>query len=235
MSSSKTYVITGANRGLGLEFVRQLSATDSNTIIAGVRSLKGDLTDLQALASNSHTIHILECDTASLDSISAFGAAVTKTLGLDDRVDYLFNNAGINTAPTQTALKLDPKDVQEHVTVNVLGPAKTVEALLPHLGQGSVVVNMSSGLGSCGRGVTKATTYSISKAALNMLTVHQAAELRGRGVKVISMDPGRVKTRMGGEWAALQPEESIGSMLKVVHGLEGTGKFYRYDGSEMPW
>jgi NAD(P)-dependent dehydrogenase (short-subunit alcohol dehydrogenase family) len=235
MPPSKTYVITGANRGLGLEFVRQLSATNSNTIIAGVRSLKGDLTDLQALASNSHTIHILECDTASLDSISAFGVAVTKTLGLDDRVDYLFNNAGINTVPTQTALKLDPKDVQEHVTVNVLGPAKTVEALLPHLGQGSVVVNMSSGLGSCGKGAIKAATYSISKAALNMLTVHQAAELRGRGVKVISMDPGWVKTRMGGESAMLQPEESISGMLKVVYGLEGTGKFYGYDGSEMPW
>lgn len=235
MTPSKTYVITGANRGLGLEFVRQLSATDSNTIIAGVRSLKGDLTDLQALASNSHTIHILECDTASLDSISAFGAAVTKTLGLDDRVDYLFNNAGINTVLTQTALKLDPKDVQEHIAVNVLGPAKTVEALLPHLGRGSVVVNMSSGLGSCGRGAIKSAAYSISKAALNMLTVHQAAELKGRSVKVISMDPGWVKTRMGGEWALLQPEESIGSMLKVVHGLEGSGKFYRYDGSEVPW
>ena len=235
MSPSKTYVITGANRGLGLEFVRQLSATDSNTIIAGVRSLKGDLIDLQALASKSHTIHILECDTASLDSISAFGAAVTKTLGPDDQVDYLFNNAGINTAPTQTALKLDPNDVQEHIAVNVLGPAKTVEALLSHLGQGSVVVNVSSSVGSCGKGTRWAAAYSISKAALNMLTVHQAEELKGRGVKVISMDPGWVKTRMGGEWAVLQPKESISGMLKVVHRLETSGKFYRYDGSEVPW
>lgn len=164
---------------------------------------------------------------------------MTKTLGPDHRVDYLFNNAGINTVPTQTALKLDPKDVHEQIAVNVLGPAKTVEALLAHLGQGSVVVNVSSGLGSCGKGTLtgtiKATVYSISKAAPNMLTVHQAAELRGRGVKVISMDPGWVKTRMGGELAMLQPEESISGMLKVVHGLEGTGKFYGYDGSEVPW
>jgi NAD(P)-dependent dehydrogenase (short-subunit alcohol dehydrogenase family) len=235
MSPSKTYVITGANRGLGLEFVRQLSATDSSTIVAGVRSLKGDLTDLQALASKSRTIYILECDTASLDSISAFGAAVTKTLGPDGRVDYLFNNAGINTVPTQTVLKLDLNDVQEHIAVNVLGPAKTVEALLPHLGQGSVVVNMSSGLGSCGKGTRRSAAYSISKAALNMLTVHQAAELKGRGVKVISMDPGWVKTRMGGEWAALQPAESIRGMLKVVHGLEESGAFYDYSGNEVPW
>jgi NAD(P)-dependent dehydrogenase (short-subunit alcohol dehydrogenase family) len=235
MSPSETYVITGANRGLGLEFVRQLSATASNTIIAGVRSLKGDLNDLQALASKPPTIRILECDTASLDSISAFGAAVTKTLGPDGQVDYLLNNAGINTVPTQTALKLDANDVQEHIAVNVLGPAKTVEALLPHLGEGSVVVNMSSGLGSCGKGTGKCAAYSISKAALNMLTVHQAAELKGRGVKVISMDPGWVKTRMGGAGAVLEPEESISGMLKVIHGLEGSGKFYRYDGSEVPW
>jgi NAD(P)-dependent dehydrogenase (short-subunit alcohol dehydrogenase family) len=235
MSTSKTYVITGANRGLGLEFVRKLSATASNTIIAGVRSLKGDLTDLQAFASKSHTIHILECDTASLDSISAFGAAVTKTFGPDYQVDYLLNNAGINTAPTQTALKLDADDMQEHIAVNVVGPAKTVEALLPHLGQGSVVVNMSSTLGSCGKGICRSAAYGISKAALNMLTVHQAAELKGRGVKVISLDPGWVKTRMGGAGAVLQPEESISGMLKVVHGLETSGKFYGYDGSEMPW
>lgn len=235
MSSSKTYVITGANRGLGLEFVRQLSATASNTIIAGVRSLKGDLTDLQALASKSHTIHILECDMASLDSISAFGAAVTKTLGPDYQVNYLLNNAGINTVPTQMALKLDANDVQEHITVNVIGPAKTVEALLPHLGQDSVVMNMSSGVGSCGKGMGKCAAYGISKAALNMLTVYQAAELKERGIKVISMDPGWVKTRMGGPRAVLQPEESISGMLKVVHGLEASGKFYGYDGSEVPW
>jgi NAD(P)-dependent dehydrogenase (short-subunit alcohol dehydrogenase family) len=235
MSPRKTYIVTGANRGLGLEFVRQLSASASNTIIAGVRSLKSDLTDLQALASKSHTIHILECDTASLDSISAFGSAVAKTLGPDCQVDYLLNNAGINTAPTQTALRLDANDVQEHIAVNVVGPAKTVEALLPHLGQDSVVVNLSSGLGSCGKGICKSTAYSISKAALNMLAVHQAAELKGRGIKAISMDPGWVKTRMGGAGAALQPEESISGMLKVVHGLETSGKFYRYDGSEMPW
>jgi NAD(P)-dependent dehydrogenase (short-subunit alcohol dehydrogenase family) len=236
MSNGKTYAITGANRGLGLEFVRQLSAADSsNTVIAGVRSLNGELADLQALASKSRDFHILECDTSSLSSIAAFGEEVSKTLGRDVRIDYLLNNAGINAVPDQTALNLDAKDVQEHIAINVLGPAKTVEALLPHLGKGSVVMNMTSGLGSCGKGVVKCAAYSISKAALNMLTVHQAGELKDKGVKVICMDPGWVKTRMGGDGAVLEPEESINGMLKVLHGLEASGKFYTYDGSEVPW
>jgi NAD(P)-dependent dehydrogenase (short-subunit alcohol dehydrogenase family) len=240
MSTGKTYTITGANRGLGLEFVRQLSPNTSNTIIAAVRSLKGELTDLQALASQSRNIHILECDTSSLASIAAFGTAVTKTLGQDAQLDYLLNNAGINAVREQTALDLNEKDVHHHIAVNVIGPAKTVEALLPHLREGSVVMNMTSGLGSCGKGVIKCAAYSLSKAALNMLTVHQAGELKGKGVKVICMDPGWVKTRMGGEGAGLEPATSIGGMLKVVHGLAGVNlagvaKFYAYDGSDTPW
>ncbi|OCT53027.1 hypothetical protein CLCR_11416 [Cladophialophora carrionii] len=83
----------------------------------------------------------------------------------------------------------------------------------------------------------KCTTYSISKAAVNMLTVHQSEQLKDRGIKVICMDPGWVKTRMGGDGALLEPEESIGGMLKVVHNLkdEDTGKFYTYTGGEVPW
>jgi NAD(P)-dependent dehydrogenase (short-subunit alcohol dehydrogenase family) len=235
MSTGSTYAITGANRGLGLEFVRQLSGNASNTIIAGVRSLTGELSELQALASKSRNIHILECDSSSAASMARFGEQASKTLGAATQLDYLLNNAGINAVPNQTALNLNATDVQEHISINVMGPAKTVETLLPHLGPGSVVVNMSSGLGSCGKGVVKCAAYSISKAALNMLTVHQAGELKGKGVKVISMDPGWVKTRMGGAGAILQPEESISRMLKVIHGLTGTGKFYNYDGSEVPW
>ena len=71
----------------------------------------------------------------------------------------------------------------------------------------------------------------------NRLTVHQAAELKSRGIKVICMDPGWVKTRMGGEGAILEPHESIGGMLKTIHGLDmqGSGRFWQYDGQEVPW
>jgi len=233
------YVLTGANRGLGLEFVRQLSSP-FNTIFAGVRDLSSDLKPLQSL--NTHkNIHIFECNTASLPSIASFAEQCAKTLGSPDaRIDYILNNAGINSVPDTTSLTIPPDAFMEHMQINVLGPAKLVEGLQSHLQKGSVVMNMTSGLGSATKGRTnpKCPTYSISKAAVDMLTVQQAADLRERGAIVICMDPGWVKTRMGGEGAILEPEFSIASMLKVLHGLrvgEDTAKFYTYTGEEVPW
>lgn len=133
------------------------------------------------------------------------------------------------------------ESLANHMNVNVMGPAKLVQVLEPHLQTGSVVMNMTSGLGSLAYNRSKempeCTVYAISKAALNMLTVHQAAQLRDRGVRVICMDPGWVKTDMGGKEAALEKEESIGGMLKVLKGLKETdsGKFFVYDGSEKEW
>lgn len=104
-------------------------------------------------------------------------------------------------------------------------------------------MNMTSGLGSMANSLAmtprKCAGYSISKAALNMLTVHQAEDVRGmlKGARVVAMDPGWVKTRMGGEGAVLEPEESIGGMLKALHGLgeEDGGKFFTYTGEQVPW
>lgn len=102
-------------------------------------------------------------------------------------------------------------------------------------------MNMTSGLASLSYNRTKenpeCTVYAMSKAALNMLTVHQAAHLKGMGVKVICMDPGWVKTDMGGAGAILKKELSIGRMLKVLKGLkEGDeGKFFCYDGNIVDW
>jgi NAD(P)-dependent dehydrogenase (short-subunit alcohol dehydrogenase family) len=125
------------------------------------------------------------------------------------------------------------------MTVNVLGPAKIVEFLAPHLQDESVIMNMTSGLGSltCSKVDTKATAYSISKAGLNMLTVHQSVELKKKGVVVICMDPGWVKTDMGGKGAALEKEESIRGMLKCLSSFSMTdsGKFFVYDGQEKAW
>jgi len=233
-----TYAITGANRGLGLEFVRQLLSDSSNTVIGAVRSTNNDLSDLKALNTDGR-LHILECDTSSSSSISSFGEAVIKVLGEEGQLHYLLNNAGINAVPDQTSLDLKEADLQQHISINVFGPAKTVQVLTPHLRKGSVIINMTSGLGSIRKGVDfkKCTTYSISKAALNMLTVQQAGDLKDRGVRVISMDPGWVRTRMGGEGAILEPEFSISSMLKTIHGLkdEETARFYTYTGEQVPW
>ena len=241
-----TYIVTGANRGLGLEFVRQLTPSSTpNTVIAGVRSLTNDLTALSTLSSNTaSTIHILECDTSSLSSIASFFSDAKPIMEANgNRVDVLINNAGINSVPSQTSLNLSASDLQSHISTNVVGPAELTKLFAPYLSQGSVVLNLTSGLGSCGRAIVKCASYAISKAALNMLSVHQAGNLADEGVRVVCMDPGWVKTRMGGEGALIEAEESVEGMLKVVErvregkdgGEVGKAKFYTYDGSEVPW
>lgn len=237
------YCITGANRGLGLEFVRQLAQSSDNTILATTRSLASDLNDLKAVASPS--THILECDTGKVSSIHSFVKDVRRVLAGDAKIDFLINNAGVNLASNQNSFSLNPDDVQAQVAINVIGPAKTVELLLDAslLSKDVRILNMSSGLGSLQISSEikprKAAGYSISKAALNMLTVHQSEDIKEHlpGAVVISMDPGWVKTRMGGEGALLEARDSIGGMLRILHGLEreDTGSFYRSSGDKIPW
>jgi len=237
------YCITGTNRGLGLEFVRQLAQSSDNTIIAAVRSLSSDLTDLKAVVSP--TTHILECDTGKVPSIHTFVKSVARILGNEKKIDFLLNSAGVNLASKQSSLSLGPDEVQAQIAINVIGPAKMVELLLDAglLSDNVRVLNMSSGQGSLQRSSEikprKCAGYSISKAALNMLTVHQSEDLKQHlpGAVVISMDPGWVKTRMGGEGAVLEASQSIGDMLRVLHGLtaEDTGVFFHHSGEKIPW
>jgi len=176
--------------------------------------------------------------------IQAFTAETKKTLE-GKKIDFLLNNAGVNSVPTQNSLSIGPEDLQREISINVLGPAKTVEFLLGEdlLAQNVRIMNMTSGLGSMSVSQSinprKCATYSISKAGLNMLTVHQSGDLKSKlsDVVVICMDPGWVKTRMGGEGAVLEPEVSIAGMLKVVHGLQESdnGNFYTYTGEEVKW
>lgn len=144
-----------------------------------------------------------------------------------------------------TALTLPWDAVLTHVTNNALGPAKLVEVLLPFLvsdGTGAII-NISSGMGSLGLQATSSPAipphilpYGISKAALNMLTIHQAHELKGK-VIVVCFDPGHVKTSMGGDSAPLEIHDSASGILGVVHGLKAddSGKFLHYTGKELPW
>jgi NAD(P)-dependent dehydrogenase (short-subunit alcohol dehydrogenase family) len=233
------YVITGTNRGLGLEFVRQISASKDNTVIAAVRTLQNDLTDLKSVNQHNN-IHILECDTGNIASIAKFGAEVERVLA-GTKIDYLVNNSGINDTPEDSSLTMTPESLHRHIDINVLGPQKTAQVLVPLLAKDSVIVNMTSGLGSLNKSSTmeprKCATYSVSKAALNMLTVHQAWDLRDKSRAVITMDPGWVKTRMGGAGAIMEPHDSIAGMLKIVHGLtkEDTCKFYESTGGQVMW
>jgi len=236
------YCITGANRGLGLEFVRQLSQSADNTILATHRT-GADLADVQAVASNG--THLLECTIADAESIRAFASQAAQRLA-GKKIDFLINNAGVNNTPAgESGVALHAENLAHQMAINVVAPAKMVEFLLAAdaLADGVRVLNLTSGLGSMEISLSinprKCVGYSISKAALNMLTVHMSGDLRARlpGAVVAVVDPGWVKTRMGGAGAMLEPEESIGGMLKLLHGLQDgdNGGFFSYDGKKKPW
>ncbi|KAB5572159.1 hypothetical protein GE09DRAFT_659869 [Coniochaeta sp. 2T2.1] len=238
------YCITGANRGLGLEFVRQIAANPENTILATSRlTSPEDVSDLKALSSSN--IHVLQCDVSDVDSIKSFVGEAGKVLSGGKKIDFLLNNAGVNHKSEQTSLDADAEAILQNVRINVVGPAKVVQFFLQAglLSENVRVLNMTSGLASMAKSSTisprKCAPYSISKAGLNMLSVHLADDLRAKlpSSILIVMDPGWVKTRMGGDGAILEAKDSIGGMLKVLHGLrsEDNGKFFTYNGSEVPW
>jgi len=244
-----TFCITGTNRGLGLEFVRQLSASPANTILALVRGRDTDLTDLKAAIKAGGDTQILYCDTGKPESIQAF-ADEAKSLLAGKRIDVLVNNAGAHISSWQSSLSLDADDLLRTMQINVFGPAKMVQSLnaAELLSPQVRVINMTSGLasmtetlGSPGNTNRKCCPYSISKAALNMLSLHQSGDLRAKaglsGAVVIVMDPGWVKTAMGGAGAILEPHQSISGMLRVIEGLTDAdnGGFFSHSGAKKPW
>jgi len=163
-----------------------------------------------------------------------------------ERVDVLFNNAGVNgggTADTFDAVDLDT--LMHTFRINAAGPHLMTKAFAPLLragasaGSAAAVVNITSQLGSIanteGRGTWQ--SYKASKAALNMLSRLEAHELRSDGVIVIAMHPGWVQTDMGGSNARLSPERAVAGILEVTETLstEDAGRFLTYAGDELPW
>lgn len=225
--SGLTVVITGANRGLGLEFARQLHADGADVI--GTARRPDEATELNALGVRVEQLDVT--DPASVEALVA-------SLG-DASVDVLLNNAGI--FPSWGGIEeVDPDEVLRVYAVNTVGPIRVTQALLPNLRRGhrKLIMNMSSGLGSIAsndRGTM--IGYRESKAALNMFTRSLAAELAAGGFTCIAMSPGWVRTDMGGESAPLSPEESVQGMLSVLAGtvVEDSGRYLDYQGEELDW
>lgn len=230
-----TIVLTGANRGLGLELARVLTGR-GDTVIAGCRN-PAAATDLAALTPHVHAI-----DMGDTTSIDAFVAAVG-----DQPVDVVINNAGIDARNLGAAdgdrdVLVQPIDhLMGEITVNTVGPLLLVRGLLPHLRAASNprIVNVSSQVGSMevGAKVGRDLGYSVSKAALNMVTVKLGMRLRDEGVTAIALHPGYLKTDMGGAGAAMEPSEAATAIAALVDGLTiaDTGTFLRWDGTIHPW
>lgn len=228
-------LVTGANRGLGLEFTRQLLARGARVIAAcrhPGRALK--LTELAA--AHPGRLSVLPLDLNKERSISGLA---NETGMLTDALDVLINNAGVLVSGERYG-ELAAHTFADTFATNVIGPLLLTQALTPLLAHGAAsrVINLSSDLGSLAD--TKALhspSYAVSKAALNMVTRLTAAELGARGIIVVSMNPGWVKTDMGGAHAPLEVQAAVAAMLGVIDALklDDAGRFLDYTGADVAW
>ena len=226
-------LVTGANRGLGLEMTRQLLAR-GDRVVAACRH-PGRALDLTRLAGvyPGH-LHVMPLDLAEARSI---GELARQVEALDLDIELLINNAGLLVSGERFG-GIEAKALRDSFAVNAEGPFLLTQALAPLLCEQAKVVNLSTGLGSIARTDSLySPSYSISKSALNMATKLLSIALHDAGVTVISLSPGWVRTDMGGAGAPLAPEASVASMLRVIDGLKtsDSGRFLTETGETMPW
>lgn len=228
-----TYLITGSNRGIGLEFVRKL-AERGETVIATCRD-RSRAEDLQRLSQEQERVEIHELDVADAQSISSFGSQ------LGDRpVDVLINNAGVYGPREAGFGKLDEADWQQVLQVNSVAPLLLTQKLMASLRAGSdkKLVFITSKMGSIGdNGGGGQYIYRSSKAALNAAVKSLSIDLADDGFKVAMLHPGWVLTDMGGSNALIDTDTSVRGMLEVIDGMSAgnSGQFTAYDGQSIPW
>jgi NAD(P)-dependent dehydrogenase (short-subunit alcohol dehydrogenase family) len=214
-------LITGANRGIGLEFARQY-AVDGWDVIATARETNSEL--------DAFGVRVELLDLSDPDDVAGFAGRFESPL------DLFISNAG-TSHPKEVDGAGNARDWQAMMTVNVISPYRLGRSLLPHMSPDGKVIAISSGMGSIGDNSGGWVPYRTSKAALNMAWNSLALEGKSRGIAVVALSPGWVKTRMGGPGAEITVEESVGDMRALIGRLtmNETGKFLRRDGSELPW
>lgn len=223
-----TVLVTGANRGIGLEFVRSFAA-DGWRVHACARNVE-----------KAKEVRALEGDIAchKLDVTNGLKVASLARSMTEEPVDVLINNAGLR-GPKSGFGDTDYEAWASVLQVNTLAPLRMVErfAKLIERSERKLVVNISSILGSISESGGGDYIYRSSKAALNMVTKTLASDLEGRGVTVVCFHPGWVRTDMGGSSADITPQDSVAGMRKSIEGLGAadSGKFFNYDGTPLQW
>lgn len=236
----QTVLITGANRGIGLGVARRY-AERGDRVLAGCRN-PDEAAALDTLRERTGQVQVLPLEVTSEASIEAAVEAVTES---DGKVDILLNNAGISPGDV-THRRADGRAVfdadraLDMFRVNAVAPLLLAQTFLPLLRRGTTprIVNVSSGAGSLAYKTEGGLySYSASKAAQNMYTRALAADLRDVGVTVVALDPGWVKTDLGGPNAWITVEESATGIVSVIDTLtlDDTGEFFHYKGEHVPW
>jgi NAD(P)-dependent dehydrogenase (short-subunit alcohol dehydrogenase family) len=228
-------LITGANRGLGLEFARQLLRRNAR-VIATARQPGRALELNELAAAHPGRLHILPLDVTAPGSIHELAREAAL---LFDGLDLLVNNAGLLPSGERFGA-LDPEVLEASFRTNARGPLLLTEALHGLLKQGerAVVASIGSLVGSIAQTrAFRTPSYAISKAAQNMASRLLAAALAGDGITVLALHPGWVRTEMGGAKAPLAPEDAVARLLAVLDGasIERSGMFLDGDGTALPW
>jgi NAD(P)-dependent dehydrogenase (short-subunit alcohol dehydrogenase family) len=224
-----TIVITGASRGLGLEFVRQYAA-DGDRVIAACRH-PDKATALKAIKGD---VRVVALDIADAGSIHA----LAETLGIEP-IDIVINNAGVY-GKAQSLSKTDYAAWEDVFRINTIGPLHLTDALLPRLAAGKrkLVVAITSLMGSIADNSSGGYyAYRSSKAGLNAVFKSLSVDLKPSGVTAVVLHPGWVKTDMGGANAPLEPKDSVSGMRAVISKLDikDSGRFLDFRGKELPW
>jgi NAD(P)-dependent dehydrogenase (short-subunit alcohol dehydrogenase family) len=223
-----TVLITGAARGLGLDFVRQYAAKGwkvhacaRDPAAASVTAVKGDV--------QRHKLEVTDYEAV---------AALAKKLA-GETIDVLINNAGVAGREAGTLGSIDPAVWRHTFEVNALAPLMMAEAFVEHVARSTdrKMIAISGRLGSIGLNDGSRYAYRARKAALNMQWTSLAKDTAGKGLICVVLHPGWVQTDMGGKAAPLTVEQSVPAMVKVIDGLKSndTGRFVNYDGSAIVW
>jgi NAD(P)-dependent dehydrogenase (short-subunit alcohol dehydrogenase family) len=222
-----TIAVAGASRGIGLELVRQFSAGGWRAIGTSREMAKG-----AAISAAGGEVYL--CDVVDAASVARLGQGLAK-----ESIDILVCNAGIYGPRDWSLGNTDYAAWAQVMHTNLLAPMRVIEALVEPVARSSLrtIALMSSRLGSIAQADGTGIIYRTSKAALNALGNNLAVLLAARGINVVMLHPGWVRTDMGGPSASISVEESVAGMKKVLTGIgpADSGKFYSFDGSEIGW
>lgn len=237
-------LITGAGQGLGLEFTRQCLQR-GDQVFAGVRASSRRESLDRLHADHPETLSILTLDVTDQESLETARKDVRERV---EALDLLINNAGIGHTSRDAGDRrahtsfgnLSADKMLQVFRVNTVAPVVVTQVFCPLLERGvrPVVVQITSALGSLSAWSPGGSySYDASKAALNMMNLHLAQDLRGKGIIAAAIHPGWVRTDMGGPNAPLTAGESVGGMLEVIDNLKprDAGSFLQWNGTEHPW
>ena len=227
-------LITGANRGIGLEFARQYLA-DGWQVYAACRN-PDSASELRRLADGGgHKLKVMALDVTNPSSTKAAAAELD-----DQAIDLLINNAGVMGARGQSIGNIDYDAWAKVLDANTMGPMRVAEVFVDNVARSErkLIVTITSGMGSIGDNTSGgAFAYRSSKAAVNMVMRSLAIDLAPRGITCVVVNPGWVQTDMGGPQATLTTTDSVKRLRRLIEtlGPAQSGKFFNYDGREYAW